>query len=197
LKATPLVLKVDTDYPWNGSVTINVEPERQAEFALRMRIPGWSQGATIQLNGKKIEPLAVEKGYAVIRRTWQHGDVVQLDLPMPVMRIEAHPRVAADVGKVAIQRGPMVYGLEGLDNEGQALPTLAADPQFQIEHRPDLLGGVTVIRGKTVDNKPFLAIPFYALANRTNSQQEVWLPQAEKREREDGWEGKLYREYLP
>jgi DUF1680 family protein len=196
LKTTPVTLKVDTEYPWKGAVKIAVEPERAAEFSLRLRIPGWSRGATVQLNGKKIEALAVEKGYAVVRRTWQQGDVVTLDLPMPVMRIEAHPAVVADRGKVAIQRGPIVYGVEGLDNDGQALISLPVAPQFQIEHRPELLGGVTVIRGKTVDNKPFMAIPFYALANRANSQQEVWLQQAEKSERDGGWEGRLYREYL-
>lgn len=199
LKATPVTLKVETEYPWKGAVKITVEPERSAEFAIRVRIPGWSRGATLRLNGAKLDPLNVEEGYAVIRRTWARGDVVELDLPMPVMRIEANPAVAADRGKVAIQRGPIVYGLEGLDNEGQALVSLPADPHFDVEYRPDMLGGVAVIRGKTVDGKPFLAIPFYTLANRANSQQEVWLPQAGKTDpkENEGWDGMLYREYLP
>jgi len=196
-KGGAITLRVETDYPWNGSVKMTVEPERQAEFSLRVRIPGWSKGATVQLNGERIETLEIVKGYAIIRRTWHRGDTVQVQLPMPVMRIEAHPRVLANRGKVAIQRGPIVYGLEGLDNGGSALVTLAKDPQFQVEHRPDLLGGVTVIQGKTMNNKPFVAIPFYALANRALSQQEVWVYQAEKRDRKEGWEGKLYREYLP
>jgi uncharacterized protein len=197
LKTTPLLLKVATDYPWKGSVKINVEPERPAEFSLRVRIPGWSRGATFLINGETLARLEVVKGYAVIRRTWSPGDVVELSLPMPVMRIEAHPAVVADRGKVAIQRGPIVYGLEGLDNDGRALVSLPAEPRFQLNHRPDLLGGVTVIRGEDVDHKPFLAIPFYALANRGNSRQEVWLPQAGKRDRKGGWEGRLYREYIP
>ena len=162
-----------------------------------MRIPGWSQGAALQLNGKKIEPLDVVKGYAVIRRAWRKGDAVQVDLPIPIRRVEAHNSVMADRGKVTLQRGPLVYGLEALDNDGRALVSLPADPKFQTEPRPDMLGGVTVIRGKTSDEKPFLAIPFYALANRGNSLQEVWLYQAGKRDRKEGWEGKLYREYLP
>jgi len=116
---------------------------------------------------------------------------------MPVRRVEAHNKVTADSGKVTLQRGPIVYGLEALDNDGRALVSLPVDPKLQTEPRPDFLGGVTVIRGTTSDAKPFLAIPFYALANRWNSIQEVWLYQAGKRDRKDGWDGKLYREYLP
>ena len=197
LKAGPVTIRQETEYPWNGSVLISVDPEKESEFALRVRIPGWSQGSELRLNGKKVEPLDVVKGYAVIRRAWRKGDTVQVDLPMPVRRVEAHNSVMADRGKVTIQRGPIVYGLEALDNDGRALVSLPADPKFQSEPRPDMLGGATVIRGKTSDEKPFLAIPFYALANRGNSIQEVWLYQAGKRDRKEGWEGKLYREYLP
>lgn len=195
LKATDVTLNVETEYPWKGIVKVGVSPEKPAAFSVRMRIPGWSHGVTIRVNGEKIETLEIVKGYAVIRRTWQSGDVLQMDIPMPVMRIEAHPLVVADVGKVAIQRGPIVYGLEGLDNGGHPLITLPKDPEFQIEHRPELLGGVTVVRGKTAENKSFLAIPFYALANRVNSQQEVWLWQSDKQECKDGWKGRLYREF--
>jgi DUF1680 family protein len=196
LKATPVTLKVETEYPWKGAVKMTVEPEHSANFAIRVRIPGWSHGAALLLNGKRLDSVDIVKGYAVICRTWTRGDVVELDLPMPVRRIEANPAVVADRGKVAIQRGPIVYGTEGLDNGGQALVSLPADPHFKIEHRPDMLGGVTVIRGKTAEDKPFLAIPFYVLANRGNSQQEVWLPQVGKTDQKGGWDGRLYREYV-
>jgi len=195
LKAGPVTIRQETEYPWTGAVRISVDPGKETEFALRVRIPGWSQGAELKLNGKKIEPLDVEKGYAVIRRTWSKDDTVQLDLPMPVRRVEANPLVVADSGKVAIQRGPIVYGMEALDNDGRALVSLPSDPKFQAEARPDMLGNVTVIQGKTSDDKPFLAVPFYALANRGISIQEVWLYQAGKGNRKEGWEGKLYREY--
>ena len=191
----PVTIRQETQYPWNGSVLIHVDPAKDTQFALQVRIPGWSRDAEIRLNGKKIEPLEVVKGYAVIRRSWHKGDTVQVELPMPVRRVEAHHSVDADRGKVAIQRGPIVYGLEALDNDGRALVSLPADPKFQAEPRPDMLGGVTVIRGLTSDEKPLLAIPFYALANRRPSIQEVWLYQSGKRDQKDGWETKLYREY--
>ena len=197
LKAGPVTIRQETEYPWSGSVLISVDPEKEQEFALRVRIPGWSRDAALRLNGKKLEPLDVVKGYAVIRRSWRKGDTVKVELPMPVRRVEAHNKVTADSGKVTLQRGPIVYGLEALDNDGRALVSLPVDPKLQTEPRPDFLGGVTVIRGTTSDAKPFLAIPFYALANRWNSIQEVWLYQAGKRDRKDGWDGKLYREYLP
>ena len=197
LKTGPVTIRQKTEYPWSGSVLIGVEPEKEREFALRVRIPGWSHDASLRLNGKKLELLDIVKGYAVIRRAWRKGDTVQVDLPMPVRRVEAHNRVRADMGKVALQRGPIVYGLEALDNDGRALVSLPADPKFQSEPRPDMLGGVVVIQGKTSDEKPFLAIPFYALANRGASIQEVWLYQAEKQNRKDGWEETLYRDYLP
>ncbi|MFA6566853.1 MAG: beta-L-arabinofuranosidase domain-containing protein [Victivallales bacterium] len=198
LKAGSVPIRQETEYPWDGVVLISVEPEKETEFALHVRIPGWSNGAALLLNGKKIESLDVVKGYAVIRRSWRKGDTIQVDLPMPVRRVEAHPNVIADSGKVTIQRGPIVYGVEASDNDGRSLVSLPSNPWFQIEHLPDLLGGVTLIQGKTIDGKSFQAIPFYALANRGISIQEVWLYQIWRGGvRKDGWEGKLYREYLP
>jgi DUF1680 family protein len=116
---------------------------------------------------------------------------------MPVMRMEAHPKVAANKGRVAIQRGPIVYGLEGLDNDGKPLVTLPADPAFTVKFDAKLLGGVMVVKGKTVEGKAFTAIPFYALANRGRSSQEVWLPQQGKAESPKGWRGRLYRPWQP
>jgi len=195
LPKTPVALDVQTDYPWQGTVKIGVEPERPAEFALCVRIPGWCRGATARLNGAEVKKLELCKGYAVFRRRWVPHDAVVLELPLPVMRMEAHPAVQAARGKVAIQRGPLVYGLEGLDNEGLSLVNLGADPQFRVEYRPDFLGGVSIVHGLTAEGKPFVAIPFYALGNRGKSSQDVWMNQQDKRENRDGWQGTLYREY--
>ena len=90
-----------------------------------------------------------------------------------------------------------MYGLEGLDNDGKPLVTLPKDPQFKVKHVADLLGGITVITGKTAEGKTFTAAPFYALANRGKSNQEVWLPQQGKTEDPKGWEGRLYRQWRP
>jgi hypothetical protein len=125
-----------------------------------------------------MEPAArTDAGYVRIARTWKPGDKLQLEMEMPVERIEAHPCVADCGGKVAIQRGPVVYGVEGLDNGGNVDITLGQDPQFTTTPRPDLLDGVVTVSGVSADGKPFLAIPFYAMANRGNSSQEVWLRQ--------------------
>jgi len=196
LKSGRVTVRQETDYPWGGAVLIRIEPEKEAEFALRVRVPGWSRGATFRVNGKPSEP-RIEKGYAEFRRSWRKGDEIQLDLPMPVRRVEAHPNVPDDVDKVAVQRGPLVYALESLDNEGRTLVSLPSAPLFRVERRAELLGGISVVRGEDVDRKTFTAIPFYALANRGNSQQEVWVHQSEKRNNNEGWEGKLYREYQP
>ncbi|MDP6547153.1 MAG: glycoside hydrolase family 127 protein, partial [Phycisphaerae bacterium] len=197
LKDNRVVLKVDTEYPWKPKVAIAVKESKAAEFALRLRMPGWSKGTKISLGGKPLARPTIEKGYTVIRRSWKPGDTIELEFDMPVMRMEAHPKIAANKGKVAIQRGPIVYGLEGLDNNGKPLVTLPKDPKFKVKFDGNLLGGVAVIKGKTAEGKTFTAIPFYALANREKSSQEVWLPQEGKTESPQGWEGRLYRQWRP
>jgi len=192
-----VVLKVDTEYPWKSKVTITVKASKPAEFALRLRMPGWSKDTKLSVCGKPLAKPAVEKGYAVIRRSWKQGDTIALDFQMPVVRTEAHPKIAANKGKVVIQRGPIVYGLEGLDNGGKPLVTLPKDPGFKVKFNADLLDGVMVVTGKTAEGKAFTAIPFYALANRAKSNQEVWLPQEGKTESSKGWEGRLYRQWRP
>ncbi len=197
---TPIVLKQQTRYPWQGAVRLTLEPEAPVEFALHVRIPGWCHGAQVVLNGQPVTDSPVRDGYVTVRRQWQRGDVVELVLPMSIQRIEAHPQVAADRGRVALQRGPIVYCLEGADNNGTvrnlALPRTAA---LVAEHRPDTLGGVTVLRGTAmgvaheewddwsgalyrpamaVEPVEFLAIPYYAWANRAPGEMVVWLPES-------------------
>lgn len=186
-----------TDYPWDGKVRIIVSPETQSSFSINLRIPGWCRKAQLRLNGAEFKQFALRQGYVTIKRQWQENDTLELDLAMPVERIEAHPNVKADTGLVAIQRGPIVYGLEALDNNGKLDLTLPAEPQFETEYRPEFLGGVTVIKGKSADNRTFTAIPFYVLANRKKSSQIVWLPQKGKIENPAAWQNKLYRRLDP
>lgn len=192
-----VTLTQHTDYPWNGNVKIVVNPEKQSNFSVNLRIPGWCQKAQIEVNGVKLKRFPIYKGYAHISRKWQKEDVIELNFPMPVERIEAHPNVKHDNGLVTIQRGPIVYGLEGLDNEGNLDIVLGADPKFETQYLPGFLGGVTVVKGKSAENKTFLAIPFYALANRDNSIQIVWTPQRGKKEDPSGWGDRLYRRVDP
>lgn len=97
------------------------------------------------------------------------------------------------VGKVALQRGPLVYGFEGLDNHGKAAVELGAQPRLRVEPRGDLLGGVRVITGNDAEGREFVAIPFYAMANRAKSVQEVWVTQRQGKPSNAWWEGRLYR----
>ncbi len=197
-----------TNYPWEGAVRIGVNPAWSATFVLAVRIPGWArneavsgglyrfldpseQQVKIWLNNKPVTP-PIEKGYALFKRTWRKGDVVTLSLPMPVRRVVADERVRGDAGKVALQRGPVVYCVEATDNGADVLElALPDDAKLQAFFRPDFLGGVTFIQGpgavagKGADGKPvavkreLLAIPYYAWANRGAGAMTVWLKEEE------------------
>ncbi len=196
LYGLPVGLVQETAYPWEERVRITVQPEREAEFALALRLPGWCRGPSLAVNG---EPVAVgevaREGYAYLRRVWRVGDVIELDLPMPVERVYAHPEVRADAGRVALRRGPLVYCLEQADNgpnlEDMRLPPGAG---LRVEWEPDRLGGVMVIRGEgrrrdragwegvlyhTDGNAevpvPLTAVPYYAWANRGPGDMLVWV----------------------
>ena len=149
--------------------------------------------AKLAVNGDAGRARWNEKGYA-LRRQWKPGDVVQLTLPMPVERIEAHPRVQADVGRVAIQRGPIVYCFEAVDNGGRVKDIVwPRDPKFAVEHRKDLLGGVTVITGVARDGRKITAVPYYAWDHHAPGEMIVWVTQegksTEAQRRRSGVEG--------
>jgi DUF1680 family protein len=194
-------LQQKTRYPWDGRVEISVEPDEAGEFAMSLRIPEWCQGAKLAINGQPA-PLAIQKGYARSSRAWKAGDRLVLDLPMEVRRIEAHPRVEADRGRVAIQRGPIVYCLEGVDNPaGVRNVMLGKEPQFSSEHRAELLGGVTVIHAVARDGRKLTAVPYYAWDHRAAGPMIVWVNQDGKSRTpgvdDPSWAGKLYRPLDP
>jgi uncharacterized protein len=198
LAGVPVRLNVETDYPWDGKVLIRVSPEKPAAFAVNLRIPAWCERAKLQLDGRAVEPIPRSpRGYVRIDRTWTPGQAIVLQLDMPVQRIQAHPNIRACQGKVAIQRGPIVYGFEGLDNPGSTTIELGNKTQFRIERRTDLLGGVAVIHCRSADGKPLQAIPFYALANRQKSSQEVWIAQRGVKPSSAWWEGRVYAPLRP
>ncbi|MCX6047735.1 MAG: glycoside hydrolase family 127 protein [Chloroflexi bacterium] len=183
-----------TDYPWNGAIKLTLQPEQPVTFTLCLRIPGWAQGqpvpsdlyhyvdatstpAEITLNGAALA-FQLEQGYAQIERTWQAGDVVTLTLPMPIRRVVGHPNVADTVGKVALERGPLVYCLEGVDNNQQVLGAVLEDAaELSAEFMPDLLHGVTVLRAQQSATN-LLFIPYYAWAHRGVGEMTVWLKRA-------------------
>jgi DUF1680 family protein len=185
-----VTIRQETDYPWSGAVRLTIEPEAPTEFGLHLRIPGWARSApvpgdlyrypepavasaTLRVNGEWVE-LGLERGFAVVRRVWRAGDVVELDLPMPVRRVLSHDGVVGNRGRVAVERGPLVYFAEGVDNGGAALElTLADDAPLTTERDDDLLGGVTKVRGGGVT-----LIPYYAWAHRGVGEMAVWLRRA-------------------
>jgi len=206
LKNEKVAIKQVTNYPWDGKVVISALPESPVEFELFIRIPGWAQNQpvpgdtyfcldrsdekiSLSFNGKEV-PLEIIKGYAVIRKKWKNGDVITLNMPMPVSRIEAKKEVKEDNNRVALQRGPLVYCFEHADNEGKAMNIVIPDKlSFTTEYRPDLMSGVVVIEAvapvATISpdglslitlNKKITAIPYFSWANRGEGQMQVWMP---------------------
>jgi DUF1680 family protein len=193
---TPVTIRQETDYPWSGAIRVKVDPERPADFALKLRIPSWARTASVKLNGEATEP---EKhgGYTEIRRTWRASDMVDLDLPMPVERVYANPRVKMDVGRVALKRGPLVYCLEQADNAEApvGLMTLPRDAKIEDRERHDLFDGIitAAAEGRAADaadwddlyrNRPpgarpaaLTAIPYFLWSNRSPSAMTVWIPE--------------------
>ncbi len=196
-------LTQQTEYPWDGRVRLTLAPEQAAEFTLCLRIPGWALGrvvpgdlyrfsnamcpaVSLKVNGQTQDATPRSDGYVHLQRRWQAGDVVELDLPMPVQRVLAHEKVKEDQGKVALMRGPLVYCLEATDQPGVDLERVAlpADGALRAEPRADLLGGVTVITGQALNHAaqpmPLTAVPYYAWANRDKGAMTVWIQQAVK-----------------
>ena len=198
-KSVPLTMTT-SGYPFDGRVTITVNPATPTNFALRIRFPGWCRNGLLRLNNKIITTPQVTNRYIVINRQWSDRDVVTLTMAMTPMRIEAHPSVAADTGRVCIQYGPIIYGLEGIDNGGGSLadPVLSANPDLRTEYDSGLLNGVRKITAKDQSGNKLTFIPFYALANRANSWQRVWIQQQSKTTGSAAvWTDRLYREYTP
>lgn len=184
-------LKQTSNYPWDGDVTVNVDPAAATTFSIKLRIPGWeaSGNYTVKVNGQDVDK-TLDKGYVTINREWKAGDKITLNLPMDIQRVKADSRVVADVDRVALQRGPLVYCLEGAENNNIDVNSYVIKPDVNLtaEYKPDLLNGVTVIKGtaeagkvndyKTTD---FTAIPYYAWNNVKDggTSMVVWARDAE------------------
>jgi DUF1680 family protein len=182
-----------TDYPWNGQVAITVNPASPKMFALRVRIPNRTVSTlysttsdvngmqSLSVNGQALTPV-VEDGYAVIAREWKAGDTVRFELPMLPYRVKAIDRVAADRGRVAIKFGPLVYNVEAADNNllydaAQGGPdgnVLASDSALTTEWKPELLGGVVVVKGQWTNGSALTAVPNFARDNR-GGRSIVWM----------------------
>jgi uncharacterized protein len=188
-----ITLRVRTDYPWDGRVSVGIAAASPVRFAIHVRKPGWCAQGEVKLNGAVGANKSDDRGYWTFEREWKDGDSVEVNLDMPVQRIIAHPNIISCRDKTAFQRGPLVYGFEGVDNGTNLGFALASNERFSVTHRPDLLGGVTVLQGRGANGRPILAIPYYAMANRGKSTQEVWVGEPDLKVAEDWWPGTLYR----
>ncbi|MDR2469008.1 MAG: glycoside hydrolase family 127 protein, partial [Tannerella sp.] len=169
-------LRQETDDPWDGTVTLTVEGvSAPVKEAIRLRIPGWCTAYTIAVNGETVAAPVMEKGYAVLKREWKAGDRITLAFDMPVEVVAADPRVREDVGKRAIQRGPLVYCVEEIDNKAH-FDRIALSPKtaYQTAVRPSLLNGVTTVTA-TNGEQAFTLIPYYAWDNREAGEMKVWI----------------------
>jgi DUF1680 family protein len=173
-------LRQETNYPWEGAVTLTVESvSAPVKEALRLRLPGWCKSYTIAVNGEKITSPVVEQGYAVISREWNSGDQVSLLLDMPVEVVSADPQVKEDVGKRAVQRGPIVYCIEEIDNKaGFEKMALTSDTQFQTDFVSEL-NGIVRIKASSKDHEAAF-IPYYSWENREAGQMKVWIDYIDK-----------------
>jgi uncharacterized protein len=197
-------LSQSTGYPWTGDVKFTVDPERASEFTLYLRWPAWASSAEIQVNGQTLTGLDYKRGsYIPLSRRWQRGDTVAVSFPVQNVPMVSNSRVADTYGKVAMQRGPLVYALEQIDQGGVSLGDISARPggSSTAEARKDLLGGITVLKisglaaeKSTVDEPLYQPlsvaanrakhpisltfIPYYTVGNREPCAMQVWVPLA-------------------
>jgi hypothetical protein len=189
-------LEVMTEYPWDGRITITLREPKTSSFALRVRVPGWSAGDVVsRVNGQPSTDAARERGYLVLRRTWKDGDRVEVELPMPVRRLEAHPLVAEAAGRVALARGPIVYCIEQCDQQAP-VSTLVVPAGEELRlgpAEPRLLGARTLTgtarslegassedlyreqRPRQPRSVPIKAVPYGFWDNREPGPMQVWI----------------------
>ena len=196
-----VTLSQETDYPWVGKVNFKLGIDKPSTFTLRIRVPGWAReeaiplglyryidkinkNIAIEVNGKE-QTVSMDKGYAMISKKWQAGDEITLSLPMEIRRVLCDERAKENNGRVALERGPLVFCAEWVDNNGKTSNIILPD-ESELSSRfvKDLIGGITVIEGKakTVDKNgevvasDFTAIPYFAWLNRGRGEMDIWLP---------------------
>lgn len=206
LEGEKLSIRQQNNYPWEGNLKFILSPEKKAlPFELKIRIPGWAvnqampsdlyrfaekteQQVSILVNGVSVA-YTMENGYAVINRVWKKNDQVEMVLPMEVRRVKAHTNLKELAGKVALQRGPIIYCAEWPDNDGRTSNfILPSATTFATEYLPSLLNGITMLHATTnkvqvannsinTEKKSFNAIPYYAWANRGKGEMMIWFPE--------------------
>ena len=194
LKGRRVQLTQTTRYPWDGTVTVEVEPQKEAAFGVKIRIPGWARGienpyglyesnlnrtadagVRLTVNGEEV-PVELTDGYATLQRKWKKGDRIELQLPMQPRLVRANDAAKALNGQVAVAAGPVVYCFESVDNPQLDQLQIGENAAMEKRHDNRLLGGIDVIRVET-GGRTLTAIPYYAIANRQrDTSHKVWVP---------------------
>jgi hypothetical protein len=192
-----VAVRQESRYPWDGNIRVGIDPPSPATFTVSLRVPGWTRSEpmpgglyrfdkaiddipSLTVNGRAV-PVRFTGGFTSMSRRWQRGDTIELRLPMPARRVLAHEGVEEDRGKAAIQRGPLVYAIEAVDNGGRALDVvLPLDAPLAHEFRAGLLNGVEVITARVEkgagSERTITAVPYFAWANRGKGEMAVWIP---------------------
>lgn len=189
-----LEIKTETNYPWEGAVKFTLNPQSSRKMALHLRIPSWCSSFSVSINGKRVAKPEVEKGYVILDQEWQKGSTIALNLDMPIRRVEANPNVMANVGRLALARGPLVYCLEGCDN---TVPlnqiAIPSNSKMKTVGATGKLKGMVAIQGEAwtaptdwqrglyrtaaaPGSTTFTAIPYFAWDNREPGRMLVWAP---------------------
>jgi DUF1680 family protein len=205
MDGVPIELKLETRYPWNGKVLLTLKRvgtnTPAPDFSLNLRVPGWVSGqpvpsdlyryadapaqpnptapspARISLNGNPFKAVPNAAGYLSVKRQWHTDDFIELELPMPVRRVLAHPEVAADRNRFAIERGPLVYCAEGADNDGRVLDkTFEGTVRLETVRQPEVLGGIVTVKLADSHGTDLNCIPYYAWGHRGANEMRVWFP---------------------
>jgi DUF1680 family protein len=187
LDNTELEITQQTNYPWDGKVTLTVSPKKESEFSIKLRIPGWARNqvlpgdlysyatpasakVTLTINGKPLD-YKEDKGYVTITRKWKNGDSIKLNFPMEVKEVVTNAKVEGNIGKVALEYGPIVYAIEEIDNPANFDKiTIDTNDTFKVTKEANLLEGVN-----TIQTSQLKAIPYYSWSNRGVGKMKVWI----------------------
>jgi DUF1680 family protein len=207
IKNKTIGIRQENNYPWEGNLKFTIDTSSPIDFRILVRIPGWAKETVVpsdlyKFNNAASKPVAIrvngtpvnyasEKGYALLSKKWKKGDVIEVDLPMDVRTISANENIKDDIGKIALQRGPLMYCAEWPDNNGKVSNLiLPVGSTFNATFEPDLLNGIVVVKSNakaiavdeknnsvTTNAQDFKAIPYYAWAHRGKGEMIVWIPQ--------------------
>jgi len=194
-----ITLEQSSNYPWDGKVKIRVNLEQPEEFGINLRVPDWCKRAILTINGEKTDISGlIEKGYVKLERRWKPGDEIKLKLAMPINRVVSHPAITENIGRIAIQRGPLIYCLEEADNLVPLDQLMIVEQGFSFYYDNSFLNGAVIIEGKckipdlnswqtglyqnkemiSYKNIKFKAIPYYLWDHRQPGEMIVWVREA-------------------